>query len=84
MFKIPLDFDFFKHPIYRYRLKEDITVNLELNSSEKSILCSRDTTATYKLSGNFLEYDAVFAKLYAATIVEPYTGTTLIPFTKVT
>ena len=37
-FAIPLDFDFFKHPVYPYRLKEDLIVRLELNSSEKVLL----------------------------------------------
>ena len=36
-FAIPLDFDFFKHPVYSYGLKEDLIVRLELNSSEKVI-----------------------------------------------
>ena len=38
-FAIPLDFDFFKHPVNPYDLKEDLIVRLE------------DTVATYKLSG---------------------------------
>ena len=42
-FAIPLDFDFFKHPVYPYGLKEDLIVRLELNSSEKVILCTGDT-----------------------------------------
>ena len=33
-FAIPLDFDFFKHPIYPYRFKEDLILKLESNSSE--------------------------------------------------
>ena len=37
-FAIPLDFDFFKHPVYPYGLKEDLIVRLELNSSEKVLL----------------------------------------------
>ena len=45
-FAIPLDFDFFKHAVYPYRLKEDLIVRLELNSSEKVILCNGDTSAT--------------------------------------
>ena len=45
-FAIPLDFDFFKHPVYPYGLKEDLIVRLELNSSEKVILCTGDTNAT--------------------------------------
>ena len=32
-FSIPLDFDFFKHPVYPYGLKEDLIVRLKLNSS---------------------------------------------------
>ena len=46
MFAISLDFDFFKHPVYPYRLKEDLIVRLELNSSEKVILCTGDTSKT--------------------------------------
>ena len=42
-FAIPLDFDFFKDRVYPYRLKENLTVRLELNSSEKVILCTGDT-----------------------------------------
>ena len=83
-FAIPLDFDFFKHPVYPYGLKEDLIVRLELNSAEKVILCTGDTNATYKLSDISLEYDAIFDKPYATTIGEMYTGTTLFPYTKVT
>ena len=83
-FAIPLDFDFFKHPVYPYGLKEDLIVRLELNSSEKVILCTGDTSATYKLSDILLEYDAIFDEPYATTIGEMYTGTTSIPYTKAT
>ena len=34
-FSIPLDFDFFKHPVYPYGLKVDLNFRPELNSSEK-------------------------------------------------
>ena len=61
-FAIPLDFEFFKHPVYPYGLKEDLIVRLELNSSEKVILCTGDTSATYKLSDILLENDAIFDK----------------------
>ena len=47
-FAILLDFDFFKHPVYPYDLKEDLIVRLELNSLEKVILCTGDTSAMYK------------------------------------
>ena len=83
-FSVLLDFDFFKHPAYPMRLKDDLIVRLELNSAEKVILCTGDTNATYKLSDISLEYDAIFDKPYATTIGEMYTGTTSIPYTKVT
>ena len=83
-FAIPLDFDFFKHQLYPYGLKEDLIVRLELNSSEKVILWTGDTNATYKLSDILLEYDAIFDEPNATSIVEMYTGTTSIPYTKVT
>ena len=49
-FAVSLDFNFFKHPMYPYDLKEDLIVRLELNSSEKLILCTGDTAATDKFS----------------------------------
>ena len=82
-FGIPLDFDFFKHPVYLYGLKEDLIVRLELNLSKKVILCTGDTSATYKLSDISLEYDAIFDEPYAVTIGEMYNGTTSIPYTKI-
>ena len=75
-FAIPLDFDFFKHPVYRYGPKENSFVRLELISSEKVILCIGDTAATHQLSDISLEYDAIFDEPYASTIGEMYTGTT--------
>ena len=83
-FAIQLHFDFFKHPVDPYGLKEDLMVRLELNSSEKVILCTGDTNATYKLSDISLEYDVIFDEPYATSISEMYTRTTSIPYTKVT
>ena len=83
-FGMPLDFDFFKHPVYPYGLKEDLIVRLKLNSSEKVILCTGDTSATYKLSDISLENDTIFDKPYATTIGQSYAGTTSIQDTKVT
>ena len=83
-FAIPLDFDFFRHPVYPYGLKEDFIVRIELNSSEKVILCTGDTSATYKLLDISLEYDTIFDEPYAATIGEMYTGRKSIPYTKLT
>ena len=54
-FPVPLDFNFFKYLVYSYGFKEDFIVKLELNSSEKVILCNGDTSATYKLSDTSLE-----------------------------
>ena len=64
-FAIPLDFHFFRHPVYQYGLKEDLIVRLELNFSEKVILCIGDNSATYKLSEISLEHDEIFDEPYA-------------------
>ena len=74
-FTIPLDFDSFRHPIYSYGLKERLMVRLELNSAEKTILCTGDTNAIYKLSGSSLEYDGIFDETYVPSIGQMYTGT---------
>ena len=70
--------------MYPHGLREDLIVKLELNSSEKVILCTGDTNAAYKLSDILLEYDAIFDELYATSIGEMRTGTILIAYTKVT
>ena len=57
---------------------------IELNSSEKVILCTGGTSATYTLSDISLEYDIIFDEPYAIGIGEMYTETTSIPYTKVT
>ena len=75
-FILPLDLDFFKHLVYSYGLKEDLIVGVELNSSEKVILWTADTAATYKFSDILLEYDVIFDEPYATTIGELYAGTT--------
>ena len=51
---------------------------------KRVVLCTGDTSATYKLSDILLEYDAIFDEPYATTIGEMYTRTTSIPYTKVT
>ena len=81
-FSILLDFDFFKHPVYPYGLKERLIVRFESNSPEKEILCTGDTSSKYKLSDISLEYDEIFDETYATTIGEMYAGTTSIPYTK--
>ena len=83
-FAIPSDFDFFKQPVYPYGLKKDLIVRLELNSSEKLISCTGDTSATYKVSDKSLQYYAIFDKPYATVIGEMYTRAISIPYTKVT
>ena len=83
-FAITLDFEFFKHPVYPYGLRQDLIVRLEVNSTEKVILCTGDASATYKLSDILLGYDTIFDEPYATSIGEMYAGTTPIPYTKVT
>ena len=58
-------------------------VRLELNSSEKAILCTGDTLATYNISDISLEYYAIFDETYATTTGEMYNGTASIRYTKV-
>ena len=70
--------------MYPYGLKEDLIVRLVLNSSEKVVLCTGDTNATYKLSDVSLEFDLIFDEPCTTTVSEMYTGTTSIPYTKVT
>ena len=84
-FEILLDFDFFKHPVYPYGLKERLFIRLELNSAGKVLLCTGDTNVTYKLSDLSLEHDAIFDEPYATIIGEMYGGTngTSISYTKV-
>ena len=57
---------------------------LELNSSEKMLLCSGDTATTYKLLDISLEHDAIFDEPYVTTIGELYAGTNSISYTKLT
>ena len=53
-----------------------------MNSVEKVILCTGDTSATYKLSDISLECDTIFDEPYATGIGEMYVGTS-IQYTKV-
>ena len=78
-----MDFDLFKQPVCPYGLKEDLSVRLELNSSEKVILCRGDTTAEYKISDISLEYDAIIHEPYTTTIGELYARSTSVSCTKV-
>ena len=81
-FPIPFDFDLFRHPVYPNGLKEKLIVRLELNSSEKVILCTGDTSAKYKLPDILLEYDTIFDEPNVTAMGETYAGTS-IPYTKV-
>ena len=65
-FAIPLDFDFFKHPVHPYGLKEDLSITIELNS------ITGNNNAKYKISDIILEYDAIFDDPYATSIRETY------------
>ena len=58
-FAIPLHSEFFKHPVYPYKLKEDTSITIELNSAKEVILCTGDTNAVCKISDIILEFDAI-------------------------
>ena len=83
-FAIPLDFDFFKHLVYPYGLKEDLIVRIELHSAKNVLLCTGDTNATYKNSDISLELETIFDEPYATGIGKMYPGIMSIPYTKVT
>ena len=81
-FEISLDFDFFKHPVYRSGFEEDLTITIELNPAKKVILCTRDTKAIYKILDINLEYDGIFDISYATSIREIYSGRLSIPYAR--
>ena len=82
-FAVPLNLEFFKHPVYRYRINKNLIVRLELNSAENVILCCRDKAATYKLSDISLECNPILDVDYATRMIELYIKTDT-QFTKVT
>ena len=82
-FATPLDFDFFKHPVYPYGLEQRLFIRIELNSAKNVLLCTGDTNATYKLSDISLKYYVILDGPYATAIGEIYVKT-LIYYTKVT
>ena len=83
-FVIPLDFEFFKDPVYPSGFEEDLTITIELNSAKEMILCTGETNAIYKISDINLEYDGIFDISYATSIREIYSGRLSIPYTKLT
>ena len=83
IFAIPIDFEFFKHPVYPYGLKERLFIRIELNSAKNVLLCTGDINATYKLSDISLEHDVILDRSYAIGIGEMYVKTST-PYTKVT
>ena len=58
-FAISLDFEYFKPPISPYYIHKDLIVSIELNKSEKVMLCSNDAEATYTIPDLALEYDVI-------------------------
>ena len=83
-FAIPLDFDFFKHPVYPYGLEQCLFIRIELNSAKNVLLCTGDTNATCKLSNISLEYDVILDGPYATAKGKMYTEKTSIYYTKKT
>ena len=82
-FAIPLDFDFFQHPVYPYGLEQCLFIRIELNSAKNVLLCTGDTNARYKLSHISLEFDVILDGPYATAIGEMYVKT-FIYYTRVT
>ena len=82
-FVIPLDFEFFKHPVYPSGFEEDLAITIELNSAKEVILCTGETNAIYKISDINLEYDGIFDISYPTSIREIYSGRLSILYTKV-
>lgn len=68
--------------INSYGHEDTFITKLELHSSEKVILCCRNTDATYKLSNFFLKYDTIFGGIYAIMISELRNITVSIPYPK--
>ena len=62
---------------------DNLIVRLEINYSEKLVLCSSDTAATYKVSDISVDYIGKFDERYAAMIGELYAGTIPIPYSQV-
>ena len=81
---MPLEFDFFKNPVYLYGLEQCLFIRIELNSAKSVLLFKGDTNATYKLSNFSLEYDVILDGPYATAIGEMYTEKTSIYYTKIT
>ena len=82
-FAVPLDFDFFKHPVYPYGLDQHLFIKIELNSAEHVLSCTGETNATYKPSHISLEYDVILDGPYSTAIGEMYVKT-FIYYTRVT
>ena len=83
-FAIPLDFDFFKHPVYPYDLEQHMFIKIELNSTKNVLLWTGDTKETYKLSNIYLEDDVILDGPYATAIGKMYTKKTSMYHTKIT
>ena len=83
-FAIPLDFDFFKHPVYPYDLEQHMFIKIELNSTKNVLLWTGDTKETYKLSNIYLEDDVILDGPYATAIRKMYTKKTSMYYTKIT
>ena len=65
---IPIDFDYFKQPVFPYYLHEDLVVTMELKKPKKVMLCSNDASETYTISDIALEYDAVIKAQYTEKV----------------
>ena len=82
-FAIPLDFEYFKQPVFPYYLDEDLIVMMELNKSEKVMLCSDDAAVTYTASDIALEYNSIIDAAHKEKVSRAQRKSSY-PYTRVT
>ena len=81
-FPVPLDFDYFTQPVSPYYLHEDLIVTIELNKSEKVMLCFDDNAATYTISDIALEYDGIIDAQYMENVSRQSQAKQFVPLHK--
>ena len=79
---IPLDFEFFKQPIFPFYLDEKLFVTIELNKSGK-IMHTSDDAATYKITDIALEYDVIIDSDYTEKVSAAQANSSY-PYTRIT
>ena len=83
-FSIPLDFEFLDKPIYPYGLNGKLCIKLTLNSADNVVIATGDPNATYHISDICLEYDVIISETYGEHMLNYYSSTYTIPYSKTT